>query len=67
MLKTDPFYPTLFDRVVNIMNGTIKRIACEYEEPESVYGCGDAQPCGRDAIGISPEHERPRCLRHLDK
>jgi hypothetical protein len=43
----------------------IKELKCEHESPETSWGKADGgQECGRPAVGIDPESERPACAKH---
>lgn len=62
MIYPDPFFPTIFERVIATMNASIKRIGCDYEHAESSYGTGDSEPCGRDVVPGGT-----RCQKHVNK
>ena len=63
----DPFFSTIVERVTGYITEVLHDLGpCEYEYPESRYGAGDGLPCGQEAVGISAQHESPRCRKHMD-
>ena len=59
MRNVDPCFDELIRRVIQITDDSLQE-RCEYEYGETMYGEGNALPCGRDVVP-----GRNRCHRHV--